>query len=814
VDLANSNESIGSGSLAVVTGIANAAFGTSSGAAVTNAIGNSLFGVYSGCAITTGGCNVAVGISALCNLTTGSKNTAIGCRAGGCFTVESNNTIIGVYDGVAGCCNNVWITTGTGDVRVQVNCQGAFAFSGSGFGTAGQVLQSQGNALPPVWAPATADFATPTTLGTVVGATPVTTGLTGLALGLCAGGTTSQCVINRCSNVSIGFRAGSCQGLTTPGAGFNTLIGACAGALNCGTYNILVGANAGSCFVGSESCNLIIGSNGFAFAGCTNMFLLASPAVETPGVNSGSPFIYGNACGAISFRTDAATSTIDGCYGASGQFLQSRGAANSPTWAALPLATRFVPGIVTGCTSSSNTLLGQSICFSGTPGTGNTLLGSCVGKFAFQGGGCENTIIGSEATSAIYTCICQNTIIGAKAGGFNCNAFTATSGNQNIAIGYYAWPNWGGTVPSPASCNVIIGSFLDPPVATGSCQLAIGQGSINPGLAKYWLTGCPNGNIRPGFGILDCSGSAGSNGQYLSATGANGVQWRNLTVPPATTQTAGTVLGFTTAASTNTNTALGAFALLQGLNDPSLSNGNTIIGSCAALELGVNVGECFNTGVGAFALGGNAISTRFNATTALGYCAGYLSSSTSVSIPCNVYIGFCTGVNRGNGNVGNTIVGALAGNGGSGQNNTLLGFGAQTSLLSSSNQVVLGNGDVTIIRAAVTTITSLSDARDKKDVLPLTTGIDFVKDLKPVTFKWDHRDPEITARRGFPDMGFIAQDLLETEIKHGTKNHTQLVHDANPDQLEASYSRLVPVLVKAIQELSEEVERLKAKVGE
>jgi len=39
-----------------------------------------------------------------------------------------------------------------------------------------------------------------------------------------------------------------------------------------------------------------------------------------------------------------------------------------------------------------------------------------------------------------------------------------------------------------------------------------------------------------------------------------------------------------------------------------------------------------------------------------------------------------------------------------------------------------------------------------------------------------------------------------------------LVYDVNPDQLEAGYGKLLPVLVKAIQELSAEVESLKAQL--
>ena len=41
----------------------------------------------------------------------------------------------------------------------------------------------------------------------------------------------------------------------------------------------------------------------------------------------------------------------------------------------------------------------------------------------------------------------------------------------------------------------------------------------------------------------------------------------------------------------------------------------------------------------------------------------------------------------------------------------------------------------------------------------------------------------------------------------------KLVLDNNPDKLEASVGHLLPVLVKAVQELSAEVEQLKSQIN-
>ena len=72
--------------------------------------------------------------------------------------------------------------------------------------------------------------------------------------------------------------------------------------------------------------------------------------------------------------------------------------------------------------------------------------------------------------------------------------------------------------------------------------------------------------------------------------------------------------------------------------------------------------------------------------------------------------------------------------------------------------------------------------------------------MKPVTFDWNMRDG---AKVGQKDLGFIAQDLQELDDEN-----LQLVYSNNPKKLEASYGRLIPVLVKAIQDLSAKVTAL------
>ena len=80
--------------------------------------------------------------------------------------------------------------------------------------------------------------------------------------------------------------------------------------------------------------------------------------------------------------------------------------------------------------------------------------------------------------------------------------------------------------------------------------------------------------------------------------------------------------------------------------------------------------------------------------------------------------------------------------------------------------------------------------------------------LKPRQFKWESRDGKV-ANDGETKLGFIAQELLEAT--NGNNDVLDLVYENNPEKLEAKYGNLIPVLVKAVQELSTKVKELENK---
>ena len=248
------------------------------------------------------------------------------------------------------------------------------------------------------------------------------------------------------------------------------------------------------------------------------------------------------------------------------------------------------------------------------------------------------------------------------------------------------------------------------------------------------------------------------------------------------------------------------FALAIGGDNGTLVNGTIKIGHSAGLSMTANVNG------GCIAIGEGALSLASDAGNNLAVGNGALDSANGTTGVSNVAIGTGTGASITSGS-NNTLVGHGAGLAvislTTGSNNTIIGHQAYPAAVNSSNSVTLGNASITTLRCAVTSITSLSDARDKKDVAPIELGLEFVKELNPVKFVWDDRNEN--GKHDVVDSGFIAQDLKALEDKYEAADVLKLVYDENPEKLEASYGRLIPVLVQAIKDLAAKVETLESK---
>jgi hypothetical protein len=459
---------------------------------------------------------------------------------------------------------------------------------------------------------------------------------------------------------------------------------------------------------------------------------------------------------AVAVFTD--TNTITNLpLGNAGQFLTSGGAGANPTWttsAGIPylidtqsIYVGDVPQFLSG-NPQGNTFLGIDAGQYHTTGVSNTAIGYRAMVGGFDGEGDECVFIGYEAGQSNNT-EDRNVGIGYRA------ALGPTS-NDNVAVGHNAQAGNSKNVSIGSSAgaslsgdeNILIGANAGDALTFGNRNIAIGTDAL--GVA----TGCSE-NVAIGDDALAQNNVSGNWNVGIGRSALKVVT------------------------SGQRNVAIGGYFAGDAL---STGSNNTTVGfwSLSAEQTGSG-----NVAIGESALKGqNASTSTSNANIGIGYSAG--SSLTT------------------------------------GTNNIVIGTNAQASSATVTNEITLGNSSITVIRAAVTSITSLSDERDKKDIEDLDTGLDFIKSLKPRKFVWNNRDEKITqqqidedgnindvekeiinSNKGKKDFGFIAQ-----EVKLLDNDTLRLIYDENPDKLEMSYGKLVPILVKAIQELSAKVTAL------
>ena len=241
----------------------------------------------------------------------------------------------------------------------------------------------------------------------------------------------------------------------------------------------------------------------------------------------------------------------------------------------------------------------------------------------------------------------------------------------------------------------------------------------------------------------------------------------------------------------------GGASELDDLSDASTWNNGQGIG--IGSDAGRLKGGSKSMGIGFQAM----YSSQYaNYITAIGYRAGYNCIGSN-----NTFLGYTAGM-------------SLT----TGQNNIIIGRNSASSSNTVSNEITLGDSNITALRCAVTSITSLSDSRDKKDIEDIDAGLDFIKAVRPVKFEWDLRERvdvmddndnkigEEQPRAGLKEYGFVAQELDAVETQFGTEDYSHLVSHNNPDKLEADTYRLFPILVKAVQELAAENAAMKARL--
>jgi len=104
---------------------------------------------------------------------------------------------------------------------------------------------------------------------------------------------------------------------------------------------------------------------------------------------------------------------------------------------------------------------------------------------------------------------------------------------------------------------------------------------------------------------------------------------------------------------------------------------------------------------------------------------------------------------------------------------------------------------------------STSDRREKKEIQPLTYGLQQLMQLKPVTFRWNNNQIDNNSKH----LGFIAQDLQEVIPEVVVDSQWVGGEEGTPKTwqkaplLGVNYAEVLPVLVKSIQEQQTIIEK-------
>ena len=434
-----------------------------------------------------------------------------------------------------------------------------------------------------------------------------------------------------------------------------------------------------------------------------------------------------------------------------------------------------------------NTALGHSAAGALTTGSYNTAVGQSA--MAFNTTDSYTTAVGAQAGYGDF--LTAGTYVGAFAGNYN-----SSSKDYQTAIGYGSQnDNYGDYSTSVGANSMTDGRHRH--------STSIGAGS----LGRY-LTSSPYYNVCVGY-------NAGSNiytNDYSIAIGyACQSSYSESIAIGGNANAVGNdsvVIGYQAGGSFNGNSDYTVLVGYQAGYDLDGGDSCTFVGNAAGFAGGSGG---YNTGVG---------RTSLDALTSGGFNAGFGNASLGgvTSGDYNTACGSVAGLNLTTGS-NNTFVGRGAGyiqdtvNTNAlttGSNVTCLGFEAIPSSATATNEITLGDNDITSLRCNVQTISSLSDERDKTAIADIPYGLDFINDMRPVQFTWNRRDGSLGAK---PDIGFIAQELHDVELDHSSSSRTRLVNWANPEKLEADYVRSYPILVKAVQELSAKCDALEARIA-
>ena len=522
-------------------------------------------------------------------------------------------------------------------------------------------------------------------------------------------------------------------------------------------------------------------SNGYKLDDIESPFLTLTPGRtykfdQADSSNDGHPLrFYLEADKTTAYSTNVTTS---GTPGSSGAYTQIVVTDSTPQILHYQCSSHAYMGNSVNCNSNQSDLssLNASNLSSGTipdarfPSTLPAVNGSQLTGIS-AGAGVTGITIKEEGSvvgtaSSIKSIDFVGSTITATASGTEATVTVSGGGggfSQDSDGNLVAGTNAGEDLASGGTYNIFIGEDAGKETTTGDYNIAIGRNACEDATTKHRNIGIGDGALRANTNGMDSVAigeqAAGNKvtTYYCVSIGAGSMKKYGSNFTWGTVAIGNEAMA---SADGSYNVAIGHKSL-RGAN--STSESNVAIGDEALFDIGTG-----NKNIG----------------------IGRYSGASCGSGKENIYIGY---------NAGNDAHST-------GDNCIIIGKDAAASTSSVDNEITLGNSSSATLRCNTQTISSLSDKRDKTDINQLDLGLQFVDSLKPVKFKWQTRDGN--GKDGTYEHGFIAQDLQKIQ-KDNDADYLGLVMDENPERLEASYGKLVPILVKAIQELKQEINQLK-----
>jgi len=399
---------------------------------------------------------------------------------------------------------------------------------------------------------------------------------------------------------------------------------------------------------------------------------------------------------------------------------------------------------------------------------------------------------------------------------------------SNLAFGNGALASWDGT---GSGTNVAIGALalnLARQTLGASSNLAIGGNALsaNTNTANNVAIGADAMKLynKTGAGAGGGNVAIGGSALYFLQASAS---------TPVADNVAIGLLSMAYGVNSDANVAIGSSAMTRAQGNQNIAIGNAALASSADGGINYRAGITRNTSIGSGAM--QFVSSNSIANTAIGFGAlqrNLFEGDSSVYIGAYSNASSTTATNE-------IVIGATAV--GNGSNTTTIGNSSTTHTVLQYGETLLGyaaSGDVGDYRVqvngngyvsnefrigytadqgnyplqvngqifATNATIATSDARLKQDIEPLKSGLKEVLSLNPVTYTF--KPDTVNNYPKGKQVGFLAQEIKATVQGDYAGS---IVQEAG-GYLGVADTKLIPLLVKAIQEQQAQIEALKKEI--